>query len=501
MSSEKLKYLGREHIERELWLRGDLSYLLLPDGQTRANAAINSWFRSNPGRHGPYTVVTHRGAGKSFLLVVRAISRCLQYPGQNARYGAPHYKQAVEITSESMPKILAHCPDDIKWQRSENFLRIWNPRWGTGAPPSTLWIFGSNRDTIQAQRGLRANWIGVDEIRDWDDPEYALNEVLLFQTVRQANPEFLIASTPPDSAGHFFWTGLIPQSVGRKSHFILTADDNKDFTPEERERLLQSCGGEDTVAWKREALCQNITDESKAVCPEFAKVKENIVVKSEKPGYAFHFIGADFGFHDMTAILFAFWDFIRSKLIIEHEEVGTNWGTAETARRIKDFSATWLREQPHAASTRRWADATPQELYDLEHDHSLFFNAVEKYDKWAALAAMRSAIATERIIIDPSCKVLQFQLENGIFNKTRKDFDRNIIDTARSEPQLAHLDAVAALVYLWRMCRDYAKINPYPAGKAPKGYYVADPRHTATGRVALPRIATSKPLVVTSHPI
>ena len=167
---------------------------------------------------------------------------------------------------------------------------------------------------------------------------------------------------------------------------------------------------------------------------------------------------------------------------------------------MKQIEEQLYAHRPLRNKVRRCADARPQELYDLEHDHHIFFEAAEKHDKWSSLAAMRAAIAIEKIIIDPSCVNLIYQLEGGVWNKTRKDFQREKDDVEKTDdgPVLGHLDAIAALMYGWRAFKDMLLVNPFPVdGPGSENVFVG-PGYVPT-RAGSP--ITNNPIQVTSNPL
>ena len=108
-----------------------------------------------------------------------------------------------------------------------------------------------------------------------------------------------------------------------------------------------------------------------------------------------------------------------------------------------------------------FADATLQQLIDFQTDHGLTVEPAMKHDKDATLATLRTNIQEEKIIIDPKCSRLIYQLENGVWNEERTKWLRS--------SELGHCDGVAALGYFVRMAR--WRKNPWPKG-------VYDPRST-----------------------
>ena len=84
-----------------------------------------------------------------------------------------------------------------------------------------------------------------------------------------------------------------------------------------------------------------------------------------------------------------------------------------------------------------------------------------KHDKDVTMSGVRTAINSGKIMIDPKCERLIYQLENGVWNDKRTDW-------VRSE-ELGHCDGISALAYFNR-CAKWRR-NPFP-----KGYY--DPRNS-----------------------
>lgn len=495
---DKLNSLPRESIAHELWRRGDISYLLFPHGQMRLYNFVRSWEEANPNSYGPIVLEAHRGLGKSYFLLAYCLERGFKYPHQQIRYIGPVFKQVLQLCAHNLGKLLQSAPEmDMNVQTDKITIR--NLKWGLGPKAkSEIFFAGSNREVIENQRGLRSNMVVADEVRDIDNPDYVLTDVLGFTFVMQDNPLLILSSTPPGSPAHEWCSQYVPQAIAEGRYIRQTADDNEDFRSEDREKLLKLTGGEDTTAWKREALCQHIADESMMVLPEFLKVRADCVIKSNRPKRCYKFVCFDAGFKDATAVLFAFVDFMRARLVIEREVVQHYMPTTQLADLIKKtiVDLGWA-DDPLAHQIRYVADATPQQLADLAHDHHIFFNEAEKHDKWASLASLRAAIANGRIDMDPGCRSLIHQCETGVYNKTRKDFERVIKAPEEGSPVSGHLDAIAALQYLWRFAKDYMILNPTESElhDADHMWINTQPEQQKEGI-----IVTRNPLIITRNP-
>lgn len=447
---EQAKALELAVIE-ELWYQGDLSYLLRPDGQTRVYEFTKDWKRENQDSVLPIIWNCHRRMGKSFCLILKCIERCLQYPGQEVRFGAPTSKMAKEIVEPLIQQVLSDCPEALKPIRRQNNWSFRNPRWEGKARPSTLHLVGC-KEGADTQRGLASDMVVLDECREIDKFEYVVGSIFGFHFAGRENPLMILASTPPDTMDHA-WVAKYLEEGRREDRYIeVRADQNTDFTERDRKILLPLCGGsEETTTWQREALCQLITDEKSLVIPEFRIVKESVAVDHyERPEFFFPHECMDFGFVDYTACLFGYVDFKKQLLIIDDEYVVHYKSLGDIARGIKD-KETALYPGTLLYPVRRFGDNEQLALQTLSRDYGLYVSAADKWNAEAAIADLRTKFQEGKIRIHKRCKELLYQLANGI-----KDEKGKIVRTEKC----GHCDAIMALVYLNRMV-NWSQ-NPYP---------------------------------------
>ena len=105
-------------------------------------------------------------------------------------------------------------------------------------------------------------------------------------------------------------------------------------------------------------------------------------------------------------------------------------------------------------------------------DHGVNVEPALKHDADVTLSSLRTSVQGGKIIIDPKCQRLLYQLENGIWNDKRTDW-------VRSE-ELSHCDGISALAYFNR-CAKWRK-NPFPDGYyAPRSTFDLDAsKHNGT---------------------
>jgi hypothetical protein len=158
---------------------------------------------------------------------------------------------------------------------------------------------------------------------------------------------------------------------------------------------------------------------------------------------------------DLNVTLFGYYDFNRAKLIVEREHV-ISGPTMTTPILHKELTAIekelWDGKEPY----KRVADNNnPLLLLDLGSIHNMFFHSTSKDELHAMVNNLRVWIASKRIEIDESCKILIDSLKFGIWNESRTEFGRS--------KTLGHYDALAALMYMVRNIDEHT--NPIPVKK------------------------------------
>lgn len=491
--------LGEEAVmkllERERWLRGDLAYLLFPGAQTTAYHRVRDWEETHPGDPGPCVLHMHRGAMKSWLLVLLALERCLRYPNQVARIGSPLCRQTEDIVEPAIRYMLAHCTPDLKPESHGRELHFRNPRWEDSNAISKLVLFGC-REEAESQRGLRSNLIALDEVRDIEEPEYIVASVLAPHFVHQDRPLFILSSTSPGTTGHPWWN-FVDDAAQDARYVYIPVTENPSFTEADEKVLLKFCKSKESVAWKREALCLKVADPNLLAVPSFFAHRDAIVRDWKRPDYFYPFLFGDVGYIDAAAFLFAYIDFIAQRLVIEDEIVLTTTGTRTLAELIKAKEAVLYSQSYNYKSMRRWADATPRELDDFR-GYGVLLSAArtgeDKWDKWAGLARLESLCQEEKLVIHPRCRSTIYQLENAVKNKQHTDIQREVPREERDPdaPVMGHFDAGWALAYgVWQVRHSWLS-NPVPDVPLPQRHWSA-PQESKFGRVKV----THNPLVIT----
>jgi hypothetical protein len=214
--------------------------------------------------------------------------------------------------------------------------------------------------------------------------------------------------------------------------------------------------GKDSARFRREFLGEFVRDESAVIVPEFDEKLHVQEVPSPKYfSLLYKGSGCDLGVSDKTTEIFGYYDFPNAKIIIQSEFSieGSEVRTDIFAERHKaSVEKLGWDESDRRASF--WSDnSNLMLLNDLSALHRIYISPTDKEDKAQWLNLVRIMFKQNRILIDPSCKLLIATL-NGAFWKDGKK-----MDYGRSKA-LGHMDALDALIYFIRNLR--MSENPFP---------------------------------------
>lgn len=445
------KKLSRSQAIKELWKRGHLSFKLDENQQD-----LYKLFHDT--NHKKQVWLLARRSGKSFALCVLAIEQCVKHPNSIIKFLSPTKLQVNSNLRPIMKKILDDCPDELQPEFREKDYTYYFPN------GSELQLAGTESGHAEKLRGSDASICIIDEAGSCTGLENIVNSILLPSTLITKG-KVLIAGTPPSEPDHDF-IHLIEEAESKGALVKRTVNDNPRITKEQIEELIEELGGPNSDATRRELFCEIIRSADTAVIPEFTPELEAEIVRSwPTPAHYDSYVTMDVGGKDLTALLFAYWDFRNNKLIVQDELI--------MDFQQKDSTILKLVEDIKSKEEKLWTDPQTQEFkkpymrisdinYILTNDiakHSLgeivFANITQK-DKDSAINELRLMLASKKIIIDPKCETLLRHLRNVRWrtNTNKKHFARS--------PDNGHYDAVDALLFLIRHCV-YTR-NPYPAG-------------------------------------
>lgn len=438
--------VSRKEAVNRLWRLGVLHWKLDPN-----QLGIYKQIDSSP--HKTHVISASRRMGKTFMLTLMANEKCLQQANSVVKFVAPEGKMIKRDIRLIMREIYKDCPSDIKpkFNSQDNIYYFHNG--------SELQLAGSDNGNADSLRGGTSVLCIVDEAGFANDLDYLIKSILL-PTTLTTKGKIILASTPPREPGHEF--ASLAQNAEHKGTLIKrTVYDNPRITQEDLDSIISEYpGGKDDIQFKREYECVFLVSEKDAVVPEFTAELEAEIVRSwDRPPFYDGYLGMDIGFKDLTAGIFAYWDFRSGVLVIEDtfSLQGAAMTTDKLASIIKEREArVW--QDPVTLQTNepylRVSDNNLILINDLYRLHGLKVLATQKDNFEAALNNVRLWLQQKKIIINPRCKDLILHLRNATWNKARTQFSRSTT--------FGHFDFVHALIYLVRNVN--TRRNPYPPG-------------------------------------
>lgn len=444
-----------------------------------------------------YAVVCARKTGKSFLLCLIALEYALRFPNSQIWFAAPTADALRNITRPLFNQLLEDCPDKLRpvYRHTEKLWRFHNG--------SEIHIEGTDSDK-DAMRGPSSNLNLVDEAGFCSNLGYIIKSVLVPMTQRTMG-KTIMASTPSASPNHDF-KELVDEcsSEGYYSEYDIYS---VGLTERAIQREMKEAGGADSTTWKREYLCQWITDSDTAIIPEW---KSSMVLTPEqleqvrdiRPEYPLgeyypywhKYVAIDFGTVDNTAILFAHWNFREAKLVVEDEVIvkGSSVTSKFLADTIKDkerqlgwlaptngyqlHGRTWNKDQ--SLVYKRVGDNDKGMLQSLSIDHGLYVIGTDKDLLEKMVNDVRLLVNAGQLAISPKCPNLIAAISTGVWKVTKENkraFARSKQSVGNST--LGHLDSLAALVYLVRnLDRTTNPVPPLHGINNPDRWVIADSR-------------------------
>lgn len=385
-----------------------------------------------------------RQLGKSYEMVTECVELAIKTPKARIKYGTAFLSDLVEFIQPNFEKILEDCPSYMM---------------PTYRAQKSKWIFNNGAEIKlvgldKNPDGMRGNAIDLsvlDECGFVSELDYLYKSVLVPATTHRPNAKIILISTPPKTPAHEF--GDYAQRAEAEGNYIkLTIYDNPMIGPERIAELMKESGGEASTTWRREYLCEFVTDSDSQIIPEW---NDSFVVARERDEfYRFYHLydGMDLGRTDKTALIFSYYDFKRATLVVEDEfeMSGPSWTTITLKDSIlSKEKELWGERQIY----RRVSDNNnPHLIQDLNALHGVYFVETNKDSLEAMVNEVRVMVAAGRLEVHPRCKMLIGCLKYGVWDKQRKKFARSQI--------YGHFDHLAALIYKIRNLDKHS--NPVP---------------------------------------
>jgi len=460
--------LTKLQIKHELWRRGDLSWKMHAIQKEMLDIYLNS--KDND----MMVWLLSRQTGKSWFLAMIAMMECIKNPNGIVKLLTDTKLHAQTIFEPIFRELLEDCPEDMKPTYNKTTFTYFFPN------GSQIQMAGSDNGHCERLRGQKSILVLIDEAGFCDKLNNNVMSILL-PTTTHTGGRLLMASTPPQDPDHDF-VKFIERAEMDGQLVKKTLFQNPLLTKEQKDNIVAKFPlGINDPQFRREYLCEIIRNEENCLFPELTEDHmKKIVMDWERPAFFDSYVSIDLGWNDLTVVLFAYYDFLKNKVVVEDEIVirgrDKNFLLPVFTQSIIDKEKElWTNVLTNEVKTpsNRVGDMNPwvrNELLVHSH-HQLWFNEPQKYDKKAAVNTLRTLLANEQIIINPKCQTLIRHLRNVRWKNTRtkEEFDRS--------PDEGHYDAADAMLYLSR-CISYTK-NPYPANYRldPTNLHVQNPNN------------------------
>jgi hypothetical protein len=431
MSSKEEQKLKSVLIE-EAWQRGDLRYKLHA-GQRKIYESIDK------NQNKLFVANCSRQWGKSFLMVIRAIELALKKPKSRIKYATSFMTDLSEFIIPAFNLVLEDCPEHLKPKFFNRKKYIFNNQ-------SEILLTGVDKNP-NSLRGNTIDLIILDEVGFMKGLNELYKDIIMPATLHRPNAKIIMISTPPESTSHDF-VDFVQEAQIQGNYRCFTIYDNPLLTPHQIEKAMMDAGGEKSTSWRREYLCEFVTESNKMIVPEWTDHKADLIRTIEPDrAYEYHkkYIGMDVGVKDFTAAVFGHYNFARSTLYIEDEF------------RLNDRLVTPenIADQIKTIRTRLWGAQTPYTgicdidkllINSLSISHKEYFFPVQKQTLINMVQRLRSLVKAKQIIIDPRCVQLLACLDAAIWDSSSMR-TQEFKSFARSK-NLGHFDHLAALIYL-----------------------------------------------------
>lgn len=458
--------MNKAHIIQELWSRGELSWKLYKHQKPIYNK-IREVLASTDVEVNSHYLDISRQYGKSFTLFLTAVEECLRYKDHIVCYIAPMKSQALEIvTQRTFNTIFQDCPPNLMPKLSAKAeLEFPNG--------SRIRISGSDNKHYESLRGGPSNLNILDETGFMDnllDGVLATTDPMLKTTKGKT----LYASTPAATMDH-------DSEIVYKQHLELdavttfTIYDDKSMSDADIQREINKCQGAHTTKFKREYLCEHISDASKQVIGEYTKEKviESLLPDTDyklDPLYKYwkKLVVLDWGGIDKTAILFAHYNYHRRTVVIEDhldlqgKDVHIGQIADSVLRKVEEL---WKPEE-QTDGIAYWCDNNNViATQDLNINYGIPFVRTSKGPLEGMVQKVKVWVYENRIKYAPAAEFALKSAESAHWSPQRDKFAQSKV--------YGHYDHTAALVYLIRNIEEYKNPVPVLLGVGGTEYFVS----------------------------
>ena len=447
----KHKELSELEAKHELFRMGELSWLL-----RGKQIDIYSYLMGIVDDVG--CCLVSRRFGKSFVLCVIAAEICIKDPTAIVKYACPKQKMVKTIIHPIMRLIFKDAPSDVKpeWSTQDMCYKFPN-----GAE---IQIAGTDNGNAESLRGGYSNLVILDEAAFMDDLMYIVSSILLPTTDTTGGKLFLASTPNPKEPEHEFHTEYVFPMEAQGKIIKFTLYDSPMLDEKKIERIIKRySGGVNHPSFRCEYLVEIPKKTELTVIPEFSE-SVHVVDDTHLPPMCDFYTSMDVGFRDLTAVLYAFYNFEEACLYIIDETImnGPEMTTDVLAHAIMEKENDYYKGQ---VPFLRVMDNDLKLANDLNRLHSLYFMPTAKDNKQAAVNMLRMWFTQDRVKIHERCKHLIYHINRAQWKTkggTMTNEFKHLPNSPDEKIKGGHADTLDSLIYLVRNINEAH--NPYPQG-------------------------------------
>lgn len=350
--------LTDEEFYEAMFTNGDLS-LLMHEGQLRMRNAVHAWRVLDPpegsglqagsmprvfciaksGRFGGTT-------GVMWILYEMGIwfANLYNRPMQ-LRFTSAWQKSIDEIIGAVTPQCFELAPESCKptyhGKRGPKPAGLYFPEYG---PTLGLRIALAGLDVNpDATRGQASDGDVVSEAAFVDKLDYTLRSVLYRQYQGRPWARAIIESSAPRDLDTDWERTFVPDCKSRNAYFSATIEDNNLLSRAKKDEFIAAMGGRGDPNCEREYFNVISGDPQLSIIPEFDEAKH--VRELARPTHAYALTAADPGMTHLFGLVYGYYDFDSSRLVVQASDALNNTSTmrvaAITAAREFDLWGTW----------------------------------------------------------------------------------------------------------------------------------------------------------------
>lgn len=369
--------------------------------------------------------------GAAELLALAAINA-----GLSSMVVSPSYPMAKKTVIPTIIELLEKSNIEYTFNKAEHTFRI---------IPFRHTIFVGSAEIPNSLKGANLSHLWTDELSIF--PIEAYKQAIARVRDPAAKRLALFHTMTPELMTWVYDEFILGSKKNREIIFGRTSDNPA--LPESYIENLKSRYSEEMQAMYLEGKFVFVTD--RMIFPEWHERYIQDLPQEDEYKFYHHYVAADWGVRDKTALIFATYDFKRAKLIIEKTVTLTNKDvvTSNIAKIVNlTAAALWDKSRVY----RYVGDNNLQIINDLNYDYDIPFVSTDKTDLFAMVNSVRELIKSGQLAVSTSCQEMVGNLRSGIWDKNFRSFERT--------EAYGHFDLLAALIYLNRNLDK--RTNPIP---------------------------------------